>query len=712
MWSLMIRSPESVLREYPLKRGLNTLGRSDEVDVYIEDDSASRMHAQITFNSEDNHLELKDLKSTNGTYVNGKIIDHLVILEHKDQIRIGRHLLTVISNQKRKVTRALSDQTKSVVTGDLMISSIDNYAVLLHDIGRQLVNIPELDRAFETISQTIKQMIGAEDCLIVLADQTDLLIRYDIPSETLKEVIEQNSATIFSIRNTSVENEENAIPHSMLLVPVTIDEEVAGLIWATKLSDPFGFSYESDLQLVIAVSHQVGLSIQRHRVEQELLHNAYHDSLTGLSNRALFVDRLRESLIRAERNKDYKFAVLFMDIDNFKVVNDSLGHEAGDKLLISMAQRLVDNLRKLDAISRFDTVARFGGDEFAILLDDILDERSALLVANRLHDLLSEPFNIKGKSVYVTNSIGITINTLGYKAPEDMLRDADIAMYRAKELGKARVEIYDSVMHNMLLNRLTLETDLRKGMQSNEFRLYYQPIISLETGKIVGLEGLLRWHSKERGLMYPGQFLMAMDTTGLLNTLDDWVLKEAFRDASLINQLFPSDPPIYLSVNISDQLIRNQELEVMLEQYLKEHNVDVSSIKIEITERAGIDDDDETLEMLKRIREKGVGILLDDFGTGYSTLAYLLQFPVESLKIDQTFVHMLTKNPDGYKIIETLKALSKHLGISLIAEGIETTGQLKLLKELECDYGQGFLFSKAVELKTAISLIKKNLKEE
>ena len=709
MWSLMIRSPKSDLREYPLKHGINTLGRNDEVDIYIDDDSASRYHAQISYNIEENYLEIKDLKSTNGTFVNGKQIDTPLTLLHKDQVRIGRHLLTVISNQERNATQTLTDQTKSVVTGDLMISTIDNYAVLLHDIGRQLVSIPELDRAFTTISQTIKQMIGAEDCLIVLSNQADTLIRYDIPQEILDEVIEQHSATIFSIQQTSIEIEENSRPHSMLLAPVIIEEEVAGLIWATKRSDPFGFSYESDLQLVIAVSHQVGLSIQRNRVEQELLHNAYHDSLTGLSNRALFVDRLRESLVRAQRNTNYKFAVLFMDIDNFKVINDSLGHAAGDKLLIAMAQRLVDNLRKLDAISRFDTVARFGGDEFAILLDDIVDERSALLVANRLHELLSEPFSISGKSVYVTNSIGITINTLGYEQPEDMLRDADIAMYRAKELGKSRVEIYDNVMHNMLINRLSLETDLRKGIKSNEFKLYYQPIISLKTNKIVGLEGLLRWHSKERGLMYPGQFLMAMDTTGLLNSMDEWVLNQAFRDAVKINQLFPTDPPIYLSVNMSSHLIKNPELCNILDQYLTKHKLKASSIKIEITERDGVDDDEKTLEMLKSVKEMGVGVLLDDFGTGYSTLSYLLQFPVESLKIDQTFVHMLTRNRDGYKIIETLKALSSHLGINLIAEGIETKEQLELLKELGCDFGQGYLFSKAIEFKAATDFIKKSI---
>ncbi|HSG25742.1 MAG TPA: EAL domain-containing protein [Anaerolineales bacterium] len=705
----MIRSPKSDLREYPLKHGINTLGRNDEVDIYIDDDSASRYHAQISYNIEENYLEIKDLKSTNGTFVNGKQIDTPLTLLHKDQVRIGRHLLTVISNQERNATQTLTDQTKSVVTGDLMISTIDNYAVLLHDIGRQLVSIPELDRAFTTISQTIKQMIGAEDCLIVLSNDADTLIRYDIPQEILDEVIEQHSATIFSIQQTSIEIEENSRPHSMLLAPVIIEEEVAGLIWATKRSDPFGFSYESDLQLVIAVSHQVGLSIQRNRVEQELLHNAYHDSLTGLSNRALFVDRLRESLVRAQRNTNYKFAVLFMDIDNFKVINDSLGHAAGDKLLIAMAQRLVDNLRKLDAISRFDTVARFGGDEFAILLDDIVDERSALLVANRLHELLSEPFSISGKSVYVTNSIGITINTLGYEQPEDMLRDADIAMYRAKELGKSRVEIYDNVMHNMLINRLSLETDLRKGIKSNEFKLYYQPIISLKTNKIVGLEGLLRWHSKERGLMYPGQFLMAMDTTGLLNSMDEWVLNQAFRDAVKINQLFPTDPPIYLSVNMSSHLIKNPELCNILDQYLTKHKLKASSIKIEITERDGVDDDEKTLEMLKSVKEMGVGVLLDDFGTGYSTLSYLLQFPVESLKIDQTFVHMLTRNRDGYKIIETLKALSSHLGINLIAEGIETKEQLELLKELGCDFGQGYLFSKAIEFKAATDFIKKSI---
>jgi EAL domain-containing protein (putative c-di-GMP-specific phosphodiesterase class I) len=278
-------------------------------------------------------------------------------------------------------------------------------------------------------------------------------------------------------------------------------------------------------------------------------------------------------------------------------------------------------------------------------------------------------------------------------------------------LGKSRVEIYDNVMHNMLINRLSLETDLRRGMKSNEFKLYYQPIISLKTGKIVGLEGLLRWLSKERGLMYPGEFLVALDTTGLLNALDEWVLQEAFRDAAIINQRFPSDPPLYLSVNISTQLIKSPGLDDMLKSHLKDSKLNPDSIKIEITERAGLTDDEETLQTLKNIREQGVGVLLDDFGTGYSTLSYLLQFPVEALKIDQSFTHMLTKNPDGYKIIETLKALSSHLKINLIAEGIETKQQLELLQELECDYGQGFLFSKAVDMESAVEFIKNNLKD-
>ncbi len=713
MWSLMVRSPDAEMQEVLLKEGKNILGRSPDVDIVIHDDSASRYHAQIEFTLNNNHLILQDLNSTNGTYVNGKQINESQMLTHQDQIRVGRHLLTVISSESRQKVNDNKDKTKSIVTGDLMMKSIDNYAVLLHDIGYQLINIPELDKAFAKITETIRLMIGADDCLIVLQDQADDLVKYGVSPETIQEVIKQNSATIFTserIRSDSSDLTRKR-NRSMMLVPVTIEDVVCALIFVTKTQNPFGFSQDSDLQLVIAVSHQVALSIQRNRVEEELLHNAYHDSLTGLANRAMLLDRLRHSFQRGKRNPGYLFAILFLDIDNFKIVNDSLGHATGDKLLIAFSERLVDNLRKMDAVSRYDRIARFGGDEFAILLDDIANEQDALRVATRLNEILAEPFYIEGKEIFITSSIGITINTMGYDTPDDMLRDADIAMYRAKELGKSRVEIYDAVMHNLLMSRLSLETELRKAMQNQEFRLHYQPIINLQTLKIVGMEALLRWHSP-RGIIEPPEFFAALDTSGLINYIDLWALDYACKDVAKIQEAFPMDPPLYVSVNISANFVRSHETIEILDDVLKKSKITTDALHLEITERVGLKNEEATLELLKVIQERGIHLCLDDFGTGYSTLSYLLQFPIAGLKIDRSFVEMMTSEPKGYRIIESLKSLATPLGMSLIAEGIETEKQLNMLKEMGIEYGQGYLFAKALEIDRALQFIQDNLNQK
>ncbi|MEJ2758135.1 MAG: bifunctional diguanylate cyclase/phosphodiesterase, partial [Anaerolineales bacterium] len=399
-----------------------------------------------------------------------------------------------------------------------------------------------------------------------------------------------------------------------------------------------------------------------------------------------------------------------LDIDNFKVVNDSLGHAVGDRLLIDFAKRLVDNLRQMDAVSRYDRIARFGGDEFAILLDDITDEQDALRVASRLNEILGEPFSIDDKEIFITTSIGITINTMGYDTPDDMLRDADIAMYRAKELGKSRVEIYDTVMHNSLMARLSLETELRKAMQKQDFRLHYQPILNLQTLRIVGMEALLRWYSP-RGVLEPPEFFAAMDTSGLINYIDLWALDYACHDAAKIQDKFSLDPPLFVSVNISANFVHNPDTIEILDNVLKKSKINTDSLRLEITERVGLKNEEPTLALLKNIQERGIHLCLDDFGTGYSTLSYLLQFPIAGLKIDQSFIQMMTSGPDGYRIIETLKSLASPLGMSLIAEGIETEEQLNLLQKMGIGYGQGYLFSKALDIDNVIKYIQHNLEQ-
>ena len=614
MWSLMIRTPDSERREHRLKEGTNILGRHSDVDILIADHSASRQHAKVIFDPAKDHLALTDMDSTNGTYVNGERIADPCQLHHNDQIRIGRHLITIISHAKRAEESGTLQRRASVVTGELMLQSVDNYAVLLHDIGYQLINIPNLDDALEKISETVEQLIGAEECMILMADQVAILEEYGIPTAIYENAIENNTASIFSV-DTSLQKDTKLPEKSIMLVPVEIEGQVAALIWAWKPTLPYGFSHDNDLQLVIAVSQQVALSIQRNRFETELLHNAYYDQLTGLSNKAYFTERIQQALTWTKRHESYLFAILFMDVDNFKVINDSLGHAVGDKVLVAIAQRLLENLREQDMIARTHSVARLGGDEFSILLDDIASDRDAFMIAARIKSVLEKPFTIDGHEIYISSSVGITINTIDYQNAEEMLRDAEIAMYRAKELGKSQVVVYDSVMHNSLVERLSLETDLRRGMQNNEFRLYYQPIVSIQDGRIVGLEALLRWQSPDRGLMMPGAFFQALNTSGLIHQLDEWVLNYAARDAVKLQKIFPLDPPIYISVNISANLLRNPNMIQIVEKVLKQNKLSTSSLRLEVTEKADIGNSDTTQEMFKALRERGIRLSLDDFGT-------------------------------------------------------------------------------------------------
>ncbi len=708
MWSLMIRSPNAERLEHQLSEGDNYLGRHSEIDIQIPDQSASRKHARIHLNPEIRELVLTDLQSTNGTYLNGTRIEGSHALKHNDNIRIGRHLITVINQEERYKDTSSKKQQKKLVTGELMLQSVDNYAVLLHDIGHQLINIPELDEALARISDTVRKMIAADECKIILANQIEQLKEIGIPQAITKDVVENNTASIFSMTESAGIN-TSLLERSVMLVPVEVNNIVEAVIWAWRPSLPYGFSHENDLQLVIAVSQQVALSIQRNRFETQLLHNAYYDQLTGLSNRTYFTERLGQALAWARRHSDYLFGVIFMDIDNFKVINDSLGYALGDQVLITMGKRLLENVREQDTISRSDAIARFGGDEFSIFLDDVTSERDAFLVAERLKEVMSQPILIAGQEVFVNVSIGITMYSPAYVLPEELLRDAEIAMYRAKELGKSQVVIYDNIMHNALVQRLKLETELRKGMNNDEFRLYYQPIMSIADGKVVGLEALLRWHSSERGYMEPAGFFSALHTSGLINQLDEWVLNYAAKDAVQLQQLFPLDPPLYISVNISADLIHKPDLVETLDRILVKNKLNTGSLRLEITEKADLGRSREARDMFVALQQRGIRLSLDDFGIGYSTLSYLLTFPADSLKIDQSFIQALETNPESHKILETLQALASHLDMKLVAEGIETQAQLEYLKDVNCDYGQGFLFSKALAFEDVVKFIGTNL---
>lgn len=440
---------------------------------------------------------------------------------------------------------------------------------------------------------------------------------------------------------------------------------------------------------------------ERKQVEEQLRQNAFHDALTGLPNRILFMDRLEQAIGHTQRHKEHLFAVLFLDLDRFKIINDSLGHLTGDRLLVEIANRLQLCLRQSD------TVARLGGDEFTILLPDIEDSSDAIRVAERIQEELRLPFALDANEVFTSASIGITLSTTGYNTAEDVLRDADIAMYRAKSQGTAQYEIFNTDMHTQAIALLQLETDLRLAIERQEFRLQYQPIVSLESGKIAGFEALIRWQHPQNGLLLPDNFLPTAIEAGLLIPLCQWVIRSACLEARQWRSQFP-DLLLTISINLSSQRFNQSNLSTEVAEVLQNTDLDASILRLEVTESLIMASAETATAMLYELKDLGIRLSIDDFGTGYSSLARLHHFPIDELKIDRSFVNSMSSDSGNSEIVEAIIALAQKLNLDVTAEGIETPEQLAKLRELKCKYGQGFFFSRPLDSAAVRELVLAN----
>ena len=459
----------------------------------------------------------------------------------------------------------------------------------------------------------------------------------------------------------------------------------------------------------VTVAHAFNeMSASLREAQHRLMHDAIHDPLTRLPNRMLFLERLNRAISRRVRHPDYLFAVLFVDLDRFKHVNDSLGHAAGDQLLITFSERLAATVRRDDVVSRMsmgregtpeaNTLARFGGDEFVVLLDDIREPIDAVRVAERIQAMAAEPLQLDTEEVFASPSIGVAVSSNEHRTADELLRDADLAMYRAKASGGGCYAVFDAAMHHAAVERLRLETELRRAVERREFRAWYQPIVSLDTRQVAGFEALVRWQHPDRGLLPPGAFLPVAEEIGLVTHIDEFILAEACRQGREWQRARPDGATPTISVNLSAKSLGSHDLVTRVADVLATTGLPAGALRLEVTESVAVSDAARVRTILQELRALGVRVSLDDFGTGYCSLSYLQQFPVDTLKIDRSFVARITGEEESEgEIVRLIVGLARTLGIEVVAEGTETEAQVDYLARLGCGYAQGYYFSRPVE---------------
>ncbi|MBW4650382.1 MAG: EAL domain-containing protein [Kastovskya adunca ATA6-11-RM4] len=590
----------------------------------------------------------------------------------------------------------------------------DQCAIAIHQVElyqqaqNEITERKRVESALRKSEQRFRALIeNASDMIIIL--DAHYILRYVSPSAKrilgygLKEAIGKSVfdfihpddvPLVTQLLNQVIANPGVSQPSVEYRVRHQNDSWCIAEAVATNLLD------HSAVEGIVVNCHDI---TERKIAEDQLRYDAFHNPLTGLPNRELFMDRLEQAIKRSQRQDNCKFAVLFLDLDRFKVVNDSLGHLVGDRLLVVVARRLEQCLRSVD------TAARLGGDEFVILLEDIADIDDATQVANRIHQELIQPIVLDEQEIFITASIGIALSAEIYDQPDHLLRDADAAMYCAKARGKACYVVFDTSMHLQARQRLQVENDLRRAVERQELVAHYQPIVSLQTNQICGFEALVRWQHPSRGLVFPGDFILIAEETGLIVAIDQWLLHQACQQLHFWQQRFATNPPLTMGVNLSGKQFSQPDLIQKIDQVLQDTGIDGRCLNLEITESALIENAELAAVMLKELKERQIQIYIDDFGTGYSSLSYLHHFPIDTLKIDRSFVSRLGVEGEKDEIVRAIINLGLNLRLNIVAEGVETAEQMQQLKAFGCHYGQGYWFSRPVDDQTITSLMSKQI---
>jgi diguanylate cyclase (GGDEF)-like protein len=591
-----------------------------------------------------------------------------------------------------------SPQNYILVVDDVP-ENIQLLSILLKKSGYQVKGVNSGKMALEAVKQMPPQLI----LLDVMMPDID---GYEV-CQRLKNLPETSQIPIiFLSALENIENKQKAFEvggNDYISKPFKFEEVLMRVKNQLKLWEAQNQIKQLNEQLEERVQQrtaQLEREINQHRQTQEKLYQiAFYDSLTGLPNRTLFLELLQNSIQRSQQDEHYSFSVLFLDCDRFKLVNDSLGHQVGDQLLKQVAFRLQSCIRPVD------TLARFGGDEFIVILEDLDDLDFTKMVAQRLIEKLKQPFRVKERDIFLGASLGLILDTKHYQSPETILRDAEMAMYRAKESGKACYQIFESEMHLLAQKHLQLETDFRLALQRQEFIVYYQPLFCFRTNRIKGFEALVRWNHPEKGLLSPMNFMPLAEETGLIVPLGLWVLREACYQLKTWQQQKFGQENLTMSVNLSVKQFAQEDLIENIEAIIAQSKIKTGTLTLEITETALMDNNSLAQDVISELRKLNISLSIDDFGTGYSSLSYLHQFPVEQLKIDRSFIQSMNRKTDNINIIETIITLAKNLKMQIVAEGIETQMQFNRLKNLECDFGQGYFFSKPLPSESIDALL-------
>jgi diguanylate cyclase (GGDEF)-like protein len=578
------------------------------------------------------------------------------------------------------------------------------HLLALDRLGRSLSGGLSAEEVFASVSEHLRQAAGVDATFVHIDEPPHLLMdaeASDVPARDfaleLARRVRSSQQPIWiadSISETRPGSTRPLGARSWLALPLPGHSGWTGCLGIVGQA-PRAFTRD-DMEFFGLVAERVSLALEAARRAHELVRMAYHDTLTGLPNRALLLDRLEQLLLRPHVD-GRRTAVLLLDLDNFKVINDSLGHHVGDELLIAVSQALADTVRP------GDTVARLGGDEFVVLLPEVQDELEVVAVADRISSMLHQPFSVADRHVVVSASIGVALAEPASDRPERLLRSADLALYKAKDNGRDRHELFDPDLEASVVERMELETDLRRALARNELQLHYQPIIRLETGRVVGWEALLRWYHPVRGPIPPATFIPVAEATGLIVPIGRWVLETACAQMRQWNELLAGGESLTMNINVSARQFQDPSLVDEIARVIEATGVSAHAVKLEITESAVMQDAEGAETTLRRLKQLGVLLAIDDFGTGYSSLSYLKRFPVDTLKIDRSFVDGLGHDVQDTAIVRSIVALAQTLELSVTAEGIETPSQQAQLRLLGCDSGQGYLFGRPVPREQAES---------